>query len=63
MKHRLVVAARDECVHVAGVMSFPRLAEATGWRMVFLGPAAKIAQVLRAAREGRFRGRLSPPDV
>ena len=39
-KSRTVVAgALGECVHVAGVMNFLRLAEMAGWRTVFLGPA------------------------
>ena len=47
----VVAAALGECVHVAGVMNFLRLAEAAGWRTVFLGPATPIAQVLAAARQ------------
>jgi methylmalonyl-CoA mutase cobalamin-binding subunit len=47
----VVAAALGECVHVAGVMNFLRLAEAAGWQTVFLGPAAPIEQVLAAARE------------
>lgn len=46
----IVAAALGECVHVAGVMNFLRLAESAGWRTVFLGPAAPIEQVLEAAR-------------
>jgi methylmalonyl-CoA mutase cobalamin-binding subunit len=46
----VVAAALGECVHVAGVMRFLRLAEAAGWRTVFLGPAVPIHQVLEAAR-------------
>jgi methylmalonyl-CoA mutase cobalamin-binding subunit len=46
----VVAAALGECVHVAGVMNFLRLAEAAGWRTVFLGPAIPIEQVLAAAR-------------
>ncbi len=46
----VVAAALGECVHVAGVMNFLRLAEAAGWRTVFLGPATPIAEVLEAAR-------------
>lgn len=38
-----------ECVHVAGVMNFLRLAEEAGWRTVFLGPAVPIEKVLEAA--------------
>ena len=46
----VVAAALGECVHVAGVSNFLRLAEAAGWRTVFLGPAVSIEQVLEAAR-------------
>jgi methanogenic corrinoid protein MtbC1 len=31
-----------ECVHVAGVSNFLRLAEAAGWKTVFLGPAVPV---------------------
>jgi methylmalonyl-CoA mutase cobalamin-binding subunit len=47
----VVAAALGECVHVAGVLNFLRLAEAAGWRTVFLGPAVPIEKVLQAARE------------
>jgi len=46
----VVAAALGECVHVAGVSNFLRLAEAAGWRTVFLGPAVSIEEVLAAAR-------------
>lgn len=46
----VIAAALGECVHVAGVSNFLRLAEAAGWRTVFLGPAAPIEKVLDAAR-------------
>jgi methylmalonyl-CoA mutase cobalamin-binding subunit len=46
----VVAAALGECVHVAGVMNFLRLAEAAGWRTVFLGPAVSVKDVLEAAR-------------
>lgn len=46
----IVACALGECVHVAGVTNFLRLAEAAGWRTVFLGPAVSIEQVLEAAR-------------
>ncbi|MCS6843604.1 MAG: cobalamin-dependent protein [Caldilineales bacterium] len=49
----VVAAALGECVHVAGVMNFLRLAEAAGWRTVFLGPAVPIEQVVEAARAER----------
>jgi hypothetical protein len=47
----VVAAALGECVHVAGVMNFLRLAKQAGWRTVFLGPAVPAARVLAAARE------------
>ena len=46
----VVAGALGECVHVAGVMSFLRLAEAAGWRTVFLGPAVSVGKMLAAAR-------------
>jgi len=46
----VVAAALGECVHVAGVMNFLRLAESAGWRTVFLGPAVPVEEVLAAAR-------------
>lgn len=49
----VVTAALGECVHVAGVMNFLRLAERAGWRTVFLGPAVPVEEVLAAARKER----------
>jgi len=46
----VVAAALGECVHVAGVMKFLRLAEEAGWRTIFLGPAVPLEHVLEAAR-------------
>jgi len=46
----VVAGALGECVHVAGVTNFLRLAESAGWRTVFLGPAVPIDEVLKAAR-------------
>jgi methylmalonyl-CoA mutase cobalamin-binding subunit len=46
----IVAGALGECVHVAGVMNCLRLADAAGWRTVFLGPAVPIAQFLEAVR-------------
>jgi len=49
----VVAGALGECVHVAGVTNFLRLAEAAGWRAVFLGPAVSVEDMLSAAqREG-----------
>lgn len=46
----VVAAALGECVHVAGVMNFLRLADQAGWRTVFLGPAVPVERVLEVAR-------------
>lgn len=46
----VVAGALGECVHVAGVTNFLRLAELAGWRTVFLGPAVPIDDFLAAAR-------------
>ena len=50
MQKTVVAAALGECVHVAGVINFLRLAESAGWRTVFLGPAVTIEEVLQSAR-------------
>jgi methylmalonyl-CoA mutase cobalamin-binding subunit len=46
----IVAGALGECVHVAGIVNFLRLAEAAGWRTVFLGPAVPIETLLETAR-------------
>ena len=46
----VVAGALGECVHVAGVWNFLRLAEIAGWRTVFLGPAVSVDEVLETAR-------------
>ena len=46
----IVAGAIGECVHVAGVINFLRLAEQAGWRTVFLGPAVPMEELLDAAR-------------
>jgi methylmalonyl-CoA mutase cobalamin-binding subunit len=46
----VVAGALGECVHVAGVLNFLRLAETAGWRVVFLGPAVSVENVLAATR-------------
>lgn len=50
MTKTVIAAALGECVHVAGVSNFLHLAEAAGWRTVFLGPAVSIEAVLEAAQ-------------
>jgi hypothetical protein len=50
MTKTVIAAALGECVHVAGISNFLRLAESAGWRTLFLGPAVPIESVLEAAR-------------
>lgn len=50
MTKTVIAAALGECVHVAGISNFLRLAEAAGWRTIFLGPAVPIEKVLETAR-------------
>ncbi len=50
MTKTVVAAALGECVHVAGVMNFLRLAESAGWKTVFLGPAVPINDVIKAVK-------------
>ena len=47
----VVAGALGECVHVAGVTSFLRLAEMAGWRTVFLGPAVSVERFVQAIKE------------
>ncbi len=44
-------ASLGECVHVAGVLSFLRLAEQQGYKTAFLGPAVPIKELIGAIRE------------
>lgn len=44
----VIAGALGECVHVAGIFKFLRLAEQAGWQTVFLGPAVTIDDFLRA---------------
>lgn len=47
----IVAAALGECVHVAGLMNFLRIAESANWQTKFLGPAVPVEQVIHAAYE------------
>jgi methylmalonyl-CoA mutase cobalamin-binding subunit len=49
MPKTVIAAAIGECVHVAGINNFLRLAEAAGWRTVFLGPAVSIEKIIATA--------------
>jgi len=49
-KKTVVAGALGECVHVAGVTNFLRLAESAGWRTIFLGPSVSIDEMLKVAK-------------
>jgi len=45
----VVAGALGECVHVAGVMNFLKLAQLAGWHTIFLGPAVSVEEFVQAA--------------
>ncbi len=51
MGKTILGGALGECVHVAGILNFLRLAEAHGYRTEFTGPATSVAEFIDAARE------------
>ena len=51
MQKVVVAAALGECVHVAGISKFLQLAEAAGWKTIFLGPAVSIDAVIQSIRQ------------
>lgn len=48
---RIVGAALGDCVHVAGVANFLRLAEECGHEAIFLGPAVSVEELVGACVE------------
>jgi methylmalonyl-CoA mutase cobalamin-binding subunit len=46
----VIAGALGECVHVAGISNFLRLAEEAGWRTIFLGPATPIQKIIETAK-------------
>ena len=46
----VVAGALGECVHVAGVSRFLQLAELSGWRTIFLGPAVSPERLIQVAK-------------
>ena len=51
MNKRIVGAAIGDCVHVAGVINFLRLAEDCGYETVFLGPAVPVDTLLKVVEQ------------
>lgn len=60
MKKIVIAGALGECVHVAGVSNFLRLAESAGWQTLFLGPAVSPHAMLDAVQ--REQKDLKPGD-
>lgn len=60
MTKTVIAGALGECVHVAGVTNFLRLAQTAGWRTIFLGPATPIETFIENAR--REFADLQPGD-
>ena len=51
----VIAGALGECVHVAGVTKFLRLAEQAGWKTVFLGPSVSPEKMLDAIRDAQSK--------
>jgi methylmalonyl-CoA mutase cobalamin-binding subunit len=49
IKKTVIAAAIGECVHVAGITNFLRLADLAGWNTIFLGPAVPVEKVIDVA--------------
>ncbi len=49
----VIAGALGECVHVAGVSKFLRLAEQAGWKTLFLGPAVPTKKMLDTVRQAQ----------
>jgi hypothetical protein len=53
LKKLVIAGALGECVHVAGISNFLRLAESAGWQTRFLGPAIPMDVMLDSVRRER----------
>jgi len=51
----VIAGALGECVHVAGISKFLRLADQAGWKTVFLGPAVSPEKMLDAIRDAKAK--------
>lgn len=47
----VISGALGECVHIAGVSKFLRLAESAGWQTLFLGPAVPVEKMIDTVRQ------------
>jgi methylmalonyl-CoA mutase cobalamin-binding subunit len=48
---RVLAGAIGNCIHIAGVVNFLRLAESLGYETIFLGPAVPIEDFVKAIEE------------
>lgn len=53
MKKLIIAAAIENCVHVAGVYNFLKLAEQEGFQTMFLGPATPISRIIGSAKRDK----------
>lgn len=51
MDGKIIAGSLGNCVHVAGVVSFLRLAESVGYETIFLGPAVSVDGFVEAIEE------------
>lgn len=51
MKKLIIAAAIENCVHVAGVYNFLKLAEQEGYKTIFLGPATPIRRIIESVKK------------
>lgn len=50
-KNLILGASLGNCVHVAGILNFLKLAQHSGYKTLFLGPAVSVAQLIRAIKK------------
>ncbi|WIF95698.1 cobalamin B12-binding domain-containing protein [Caminicella sporogenes] len=53
MRGKIIACSIGNCVHVAGVVNFLRLAEEMGYESVFLGPAVSIEKLIEKVKKER----------
>ncbi len=50
-KKKILGAALGNCVHVAGILNFLKLAEHCGYKTLFLGPAVSVEKISEAIKQ------------
>jgi len=49
-KKKILGASAGNCVHVAGILNFLKLAERYGYETLFLGPAVSVEKISAAIK-------------